>query len=148
MSYDFVSLYTSVPQDQAMNLVKDKLFRDPELSERTKIPAKSIIHLWEIVINNTFFTFNGKLYKKVSGLAIMGRSTSAFAAEIFMYEFEKHAFTTFAHPPEIWSRYVDDTKTKFKIAHTPLFLAHLNSFDQRLQFTEELMDPETLNTLM
>ena len=68
---------------------------------------------------------------------------SAFAAEIFMYQFEKHALATFAHPPEIWSRYVDDTKTKFKIIHTPLFLAHLNSFDERLQFTEELMDQET-----
>ena len=57
VSYDAVSLYTSVPQDQAMNLVKDNLFRDPELSERNKIPAKSIKHLWEIVINNTFFHF-------------------------------------------------------------------------------------------
>jgi hypothetical protein len=64
VSYDFVSLYTSVPQDQAMNLVKDKLFRDPELSERTKIPAKSIMDQWEIVINNTSCSFNGKLYKQ------------------------------------------------------------------------------------
>jgi len=53
VSYDFVSLYTSVPQDQAMNLVKDKLFRDPELSECTKIPAKSIMQLWEIVQKST-----------------------------------------------------------------------------------------------
>jgi hypothetical protein len=48
----------------------------------------------------------------------MGISTSAFAAEILMYEFEKHfALTTFSHPPEIWSRYVDDTGAEFKIAH-------------------------------
>ncbi len=53
------------------------------------------------------------MYSQVYGLAI-GASISGFMAEIYMEELETKAMQTFANPPEIYKRYVDDTFTKLK----------------------------------
>ena len=55
-----------------------------------------------------------------------------------MENLEHKALTTFAHPPEIWLRYVDDTFSKVKNAHIDNFLAHLNAQHPRIKFTMEV----------
>ena len=82
--------------------------------------------LLKICVENTYFHFNGKIYKQVNGLAI-GAPTSGFAAGIFMHRLEKRALATFAHAPPLWKRYVDDILSKIKKHLVDLFLAHLNT---------------------
>ena len=87
--------------------------------------------------------FNGKLYKQIDGLAI-GRSTSGFGAELYMYEFEKRALRTFVEPPDVWIRYVDDTFSKITIEYVAQFLQHLNAIHPKIQFTMEEMSENSI----
>ena len=138
VSFDVVALYPSVPQDEALQLINEKLVHDENLHDRAKIPAEKIMKLLKICVENTYFHFNGKMYKQVNGLAI-GAPTSGFAAGIFMHRLEKRALATFAHAPPLWKRYVDDILSKIKKHLVDLFLAHLNTMHERIKFTHEDM---------
>ena len=90
VSYDVKALYPSVPQEEAIKLIEEKLKGDEELKTRTSMKPNSIIELLRLCVKKTYFTFNKKLYMQIDGLAI-GAPTSAFAADIFMYQLEKRA---------------------------------------------------------
>ena len=77
------------------------------------------------------------IYQQIDGLAI-GASSSVFLAELFMMRLEKKALRTFAHPPETWYRYVDDTFTYMLEKYINDFLLHLNQQHERIKITMEL----------
>ena len=69
-------------------------------------------------------------------------SVSPIIANFYMEHFELEALSTFARPPEIWYRYVDDTFTKPHDVHQATydvgsFTDHFNSRDPYIQFTME-----------
>ena len=82
VSFDVVALYPSVPQDEALDIVFHKLKNDEELHKRTKLKPESIMRLFKLCVQNTYFSFNGRLYMQVNGLA-MGAPTSGFTADIY-----------------------------------------------------------------
>ena len=137
VSFDVVALYPSVPQNEAIDLVHEKMVNDPDLHKKTTMSAESITSLFKMCVQTTYFVFNKKLYMQVNGLAI-GASTSGFAAEIFMERLETKALNTFFNPPSIWKRYVDDTFTKLKQIVFEQFLTHLNEQHPRIKFTSEV----------
>ena len=61
---------------------------------------ESIIQLFRLCVEKTYFMFNGKLYLQINGLA-MGASTSGFVADIYIYRLEKKALDTFVDPPDL-----------------------------------------------
>ena len=87
VSYDVTALYPSIPQEEAIDIISQKLLQDNSLKKRTGMTPHHIIELLRICVNNTYFVFNIKLYMQKNGLAI-GASTSGFAAEIFMEKIE------------------------------------------------------------
>lgn len=99
--------------------------------------AESVIALFRLCVQKTYFVFNKKLNIQIDGLAI-GASTSGFAADLFMERLEKRALTTFIEPPRIWKRYVDDTFSKLKRPYVDNFLNHLNDQHPRINFTTEI----------
>jgi hypothetical protein len=143
VSYDVTALYPSVPQDEAIELISEKLHADAELRSKTTMSAANVIALYRLCVQRTYFAFNRQLYQQVDGLAI-GASTSGFGAEIFMQRFEYKALTTFTSPPDIWKRYVDDTFAKLKITVLEEFLTHLNSQHPRIKFTTEVLDDQKI----
>ena len=56
-SYDVSVLFTSVPVDPALRVIKDLLAKDPTLKDRTVLPVKDIILLLEFCPKNTYFSF-------------------------------------------------------------------------------------------
>ena len=80
---------------------------------------------------------------QIDGLAI-GASSSVFLAEIFMIKLERKALATFANPPDIWYRYVDDTFTIMLSEFIQSFLDHLNNQHPRIQFTIEYQENNQL----
>ena len=54
-----------------------------------------------------------------------------------MEAFEVQALNTASHPPSLWKRCVNDTFVVIQYAHKDSFIEHVNSFDDRLQFTME-----------
>lgn len=141
VSYDVTALYPSVPQDEAIEIIYDIMKRDQNLSNKTTMSAESIIDLFKICVQKTYFVFNKKLYIQINGLAI-GASTSGFAADLFMEKLETKALSTFSNPPTLWKRYVDDTFSKMKKQYIEPFLTHLNNQHPRIKFTTEIQDDE------
>ena len=56
-SYDVSALFTSVPIDPALNIIKDLLDKDTTLKERTVMEVGEIILLLEFCLKNTYFSF-------------------------------------------------------------------------------------------
>ena len=146
VSFDVVALYPSIPQEEAISLVRHHLEQDLELRDKTKMTPNEVIELFEICVNYTYFVFNKKLYAQVEGLAI-GASTSGFAADIFMERIEKNALSSIAHPPKIWCRFVDDTFTIILIIIYVALLDALNSQHHRIKVTSEIQTENKLSFL-
>ena len=128
------ALFTSVPIDPALNIIKDLLDKDNTLKERTVMEVGDIILLLEFCLKNTYFSFQGQFYEQVEGAA-MGSPVSPIVANLYMEYLEQKALSTAPH--QFWCRYVDDTFVIHKEANKQGFLQHINSVDPAIRFTVE-----------
>ena len=97
VSFDVEALYTNVPIDDALAIIKELLENDETLPDRTPLSPKNILDLLEFLPRTTFF----------KGVA-MGGPPSSIVAEIYMQRTETTALTTTSHPPKVCERHVDD----------------------------------------
>ena len=125
-SYDVSALFTSVPVDPALNIIKDLLEKDHTLMERTVMEVSDIILLLEFCLKNTYFSFQDQFFEQVEGAA-MGSPVSPIVA----------ISANCPQPPRFWCRFVDDTFVIHKEANKQGFLQHINSVDPAIRFTAE-----------
>ena len=90
MSYDMKALFTSVPIQPAIDVIKKRLEEDGELQKRTIMSVQHIISLLEFCLRSNYFTFQDRLYEQQEGAA-MGSPISPIVANLFMEDFEKRA---------------------------------------------------------
>ena len=81
--YDVSVLFTSVPVDPALRVIKDLLEKDPTLKDRTVLPVEDIILLFEFCLKSTYFSFQDQFYEQVEGVA-MGSQVSPIVANLYM----------------------------------------------------------------
>ena len=136
VSFDVVSLFTSVPTDQALDCVLQLLLNDDTLQERTALSISDIKAGLEICFKATIFTYNNTNYRQIFGLP-MGSCISPVLSNIFMEHIEQLALSTFHTPPTLWCRYVDDTFCILDSRETENFQSHLNTICSHIQFTKE-----------
>ena len=134
--YDVTALFTSVPIPPVLKIIEEKLKEDQELSRRTNMNTRHIIKLLEFCLRSTYFVFQGQHFEHVEGAA-MGSPLCPIVANIYMKHFEARALETAPHPPSIWKRYMDDTFVILKTAYKEEFFHHLNSIEEKIQFTAE-----------
>ena len=101
-------LFTSVPVDPAIGIIKDLLEKDPNLKERTVMSVWDIVFLLEFFLKNTYFSFQGQFYEQVEGTA-MGLPIHPIAAKLYMEYFGKKALSTASHPPQVMEPVYGDT---------------------------------------
>ena len=87
-SYDVTALFTSVPIDPALKIIKDLLEQDETLYNKTVLSVQNIIELLGFCLHNTYFSFQNKFYEHVEGVA-MGSSFSPMVAHLYMEHFER-----------------------------------------------------------
>ena len=127
-SYDVKALFTSVPMDPSIQIVKQKLQQDPTLPNRTNMSIPHIVTLLEFFLKNTYFLFQGKYYKQVHGAAL-GSPISPLIAKLFMEKFEVKALSTAPHPLHLWLRFDGDIYVMQKAEQSQLLLWHINTQD-------------------
>ena len=136
MSYDVSALFTSIPIEPAIRIIRKHLEDDPTLNSRISMSVDHIICLLEFCMKNTYFSYQGRFYEQTEGAA-MGSPISPFVANLFMEDFESQAIRTSTTPLTLWKRYVDDTFTIIKKNNRDSFLEHLNSIHPNIRFTCE-----------
>ena len=136
VSFDVKSLFTMVPIDDSLRIIRDRLVVDDTLDERTTLTIDEICDLTNLCLRSTFFRFNDYFYEQKDGTA-MGSPLSPVVANIFMEDFEGTALVTCDLPPKLWLRYVDDTFVVWQHGENHLgeFLEHLNELHTRIDFT-------------
>ena len=134
MSFDVKALFTSVPIEPAIRIIKKLLEEDQTLRQRTSMAVKHIVSLLEFCLRSTYFTFKGRFYEQQDGAA-MGSPISPIVANLYMEDLETKAIHSAQNPPSFWRRFVDDTLTIMKPSQIDKFLQHLNSLDQNIQFS-------------
>ena len=96
-SFDVKALFTSVPVQPAIQIVKQRLQQDNTLPQRTSMSIPQMTSLLEFCLTNTYFLFQGKYYEQVQG-AVMGSPIRPLIANIFMEEFEVKALSSSPTP--------------------------------------------------
>ena len=135
-SLDVRALFTSIPIEDAVSAVGEAL-RMLEESVLLPLCASDICCLLATVLKETYFVFNKRIYRQISGLP-MGCNVSSITAIIFMGKIETAALNVFRRCG-LFRRYVDDVyalvkdeqaaKTMFEI----FFQQHVNiSFELEL----------------
>ena len=81
ISYDVKALFTSVPIETAIKIIKQHLENDRELQQRTSMSVPHIIILLEFCLKNTHFVFQGRFYEQTEGTA-MGSPLSPIIANL------------------------------------------------------------------
>ena len=136
MSFDVESLFTSVPVEPSIQIIKKLLEEDRSLHLRTKMTVNQISCLLDFCLKTTYFIFQGKFFEQVKGAA-MGSPINPIVANLFMEDLEVKALSTAPTPPTLWKRFVDDTFIIIKKSSKESFLQHLNSVDDNIHFTCE-----------
>jgi hypothetical protein len=79
VSFDVLSLFTSIPIELALQVVKQRLVQDNNLTTRTDISINNIIKLLEFILRNSYLKYDGCHYQQISRCA-MGSPISATIA--------------------------------------------------------------------
>nr|VZI20829.1 unnamed protein product [Spirometra erinaceieuropaei] len=139
VSFAVVSLFTSIPQQLAIDVVRQLLVDRYNESDN---PLKTE-HLMELLryCLKTNFTFGGQMHEEIKGTP-MGSPISGLMAEVVLQRIEHLVFTKYQ--PKFWARYVDDTFAIVRSSDVEHLKELLNSVDQNIQFT---MEAETNNQL-
>ena len=151
-SYIVSALFTSVPIDPVLNIIKDLLEKDHTLKERTVLAVNGIILLLEFCLKNTNISFQDQFYEQVEDAA-MGSPISPIVANLYMEYLEQKALSTTPTTPRFWHRFVDDTFVIHKEVNKQGFLQHIKSVDPAIKFTVEdnkkdtIVKPEADGTL-
>jgi hypothetical protein len=132
VSFDVVSLFTSVPIVDSLELLSQHIEDD-------------ILALFKQVLTSTYFCFDGQFYEQTDGVA-MGSPLSTVIANIFMQDFEKKVIEQATHKPVCWFIYVDDTFVIWPHGQEKLteFLNHLSGLHNKIQFTLEKEEDDHL----
>ena len=65
VSYDVTALFTSIPVEPALEIIKSKLEGDPTFPQRCDLTISQIMTLLEFCLKNTYFVYNDKFYKQM-----------------------------------------------------------------------------------
>ena len=93
MSCDVHSLFTSIPIDPAITIIRKHLEQDKDLCQRTNMTVNHICCLLEFCLKNTYFQYKGRYYEQTEGAA-MGSPISPIVANLFMEDLEVQAIMT------------------------------------------------------
>nr|VZI31546.1 unnamed protein product [Spirometra erinaceieuropaei] len=132
VSFDVVSLFTSIPQALVIETLSDLLRQNYDGGDGQPT-AQDLIELMGHCLK-AFFTFEGTTYEQIEGTP-MGSPISGLIAEAVLQKLERRLFEEYK--PKFWARYVDDTFVIIDQDKVNYYAELLNSIIPDLKFTRE-----------
>ena len=90
LSYNIKALFTSVPIEPAIEIIRKHLEDEEDLQQRTSMTVNHIICLLEFCLTHTNFIFQGRYYEQVEGAAMVS-PISPIVGNLYMEAFEVQA---------------------------------------------------------
>lgn len=144
LSLDIKNLYTSIPKNDTLSFLKEKL-----LLNYDRKYVDQIINLTTISLEQNYFEFDCKYYLSKDGLG-MGHPTSAILSEIFMQELENVFVPNLIEKFGVifYCRYVDDSLLILnEDTNINELLNYMNNVHSNITFTSETEDNGKINFL-
>ncbi|BHF80878.1 hypothetical protein SprV_0702400600 [Sparganum proliferum] len=132
VSFDVTSLFTSIPQDLAIETI-ELLLQSKYDETENRLGRAQVLQLLKFCLR-AYFTFDGTIYEQVKDTP-MGSPISGFIAEAVLQRLESLVFQH--HKPKFWARYVDDTFVVIDRDQLLTFKERLNAVFPDIQFTME-----------
>ncbi|XP_046601397.1 uncharacterized protein LOC124295445 [Neodiprion lecontei] len=107
VSLDVISLFTNVPQDLAINAVKQRWH---QLVDKIPVPCNELLKALQICFKAAIFKFNHNIYAQTYGLP-MGSPLSPILSDLVLDDLEQHCLNKLDFKPSFFFRYVDDIIT-------------------------------------
>ena len=154
-SFDLKDMYTNIPQGPTLQILKDRLENDADLSKRTPMKVNDILALVKLDLDLAYFRWRGEYYKQLKGFG-MGKSTSSPLSDIYMEEFEQAALANYPTgdsnitPSDVilfWFRKADDTIMAIHNDHIQPLHDYLNSIHPDVQWTKEIEEDRRIAML-
>ena len=134
-SFDVKSLFTNVPVDDALRIIKSVIDRID--SDQLPLAKSDYFNLVSMCMKFGGFVFDSDEYTQHSGLA-MGSPLSPVAACLYMEWLETHKYQGIMGENVLWVRYVDDVLVVApNTTDLNTKLSELNAADPTIQFTLE-----------
>ena len=145
-SFDIVSMYTSIPPQNAIQNVVHKL-NENQISKIKGFQPSDFEVILRTLLDNTYFSFGDQIYKQTSGLP-MGSSLSGVLAILYVDTIERRALQSLSVAP-LFRRYVDDCFSLVQDKQSAIeLLNNLNEIDHNIKFEIEFpSDEHTLSLL-
>ena len=137
VSFDVVSLFTSVSLKIAKAIVANGVGDDSTFGEGTSLTVPELMEALDICLQSSFFVYNDVIYKQIFGCP-MGSSLSPIIANMVVKEIQQTALNTYLNPPSLWVRYVDDGYAIMDKTEVESFHDNLNAISTSIKFSKEL----------
>ena len=98
-------LFTCVPVDLAVEVVRRRLSSDDALPERTSLNLEKVVKLLAFSLNGTYLSFCGGYYQQMFGTA-MEFPVLVTVANLVMEDVEDGALATTDATLKLWYRYI------------------------------------------
>ena len=137
ISFDVVSLYTNINNDEAIETALQ--YTNKYHLYTYGLEARDLFELLHLLLDNNIFTYRNTTYRQIRGLA-MGNRLSGTLAILAMDRFERTFIYQNPYPSlTIYARFIDDIGT---VVNNPneaqLLLTYLNSKHPTIKFELEL----------
>ncbi|PNF20028.1 hypothetical protein B7P43_G05946 [Cryptotermes secundus] len=73
--FDVVSLFTNVPVDEALQVIRSRLNNHNTLAERSVLKVEAIMELLDVCLRTTYFQRDDGFYQQKNGMALLATST-------------------------------------------------------------------------
>ena len=146
-SLDVDSLFTNIPLDETIDICINQRFENTDTVEGFK--KSELKQLLCLATKESYFLFNGLLYKQIDGVA-MGSPLGPSLANAFLSYYEKNWLNNCPQgfKPVFYRRYVDDIFLLFKsIDHLKYFQDFLNCCHINMLFSMEIEKENKLSFL-
>ena len=70
VSYDVSALFTSIPVDKALTVIRAKLEQNPSVLDSCELEVNQVMTLLELCLNSTYFIYRGQYFQQKQGAAI------------------------------------------------------------------------------
>jgi hypothetical protein len=135
VSFNFVSLFTNLPVDEALKVISNKLHNDFNLVERSTLHPEAIMAMLKVCLRTTYFRMGDTFFQQKDGMT-MGSSLSRIVSGLYLVHLDNMTPAAALHKPPLCPRYLDDTFVVWPHGPEQLqnLFGHLNSLRQTVDF--------------